>query len=588
MNLKSLIDLNTKYKIQSSTFSQLFQGSTQEEKDKKNVIIYLPEPEALSGIGFVDLYRKKGIIGNVLSFPIYSFFNRKYNAKDYIRDFRLKNPGIQLLSNIKNKRSDKKVDVIDLTILSKLFYSLSGTQSKFKLTLELIKYINTLLKENDISLKTDNVYLFYNGTSESPNLFINLVYKLFMKNGMRFPVKDFEVTSIIGFHSFTEKDKKFQELYALTKIDPKDKNKEITEKKHLLKIGTFNSYKKEVLDLPNDELNVDETTPLDSEGNKTIQHKEDLKTKIEGIVEKTEDSSNNKLSEDITNQTGKEDIHNLDDKSLDDVYIYINSLLEYPEYKEKFKEANEDISKFIEMVFKDDKKFIKKVQKFSSFLDEINSKYNGKIKLNRNNVNKLSDMYYDPIDILGRDDLNVYNKQKTEFGEVLDEAMFDLIKSIEKDKEAGLRVESIKTEIIDTNKDRLKVYKIKIKNIKNPSQRTYTKEIYLPYPVKDKYIKIGGNSYIMINQFYAKPILKVKPNLVRLYTHFNTTACSLNTHKINSKEDMKDYIKSFYKTLGKKIKEMDYQDPEKLSSTLAKYDINPVRILSNHKIKIEG
>jgi len=592
MNLSDIIELNSPYKINDTTFAQLFKGKDKNQaknnsEKKKNVIIYLPEPEAQTGIDFINTYRKKGVFSNrVLLFQIYTFFNRKFNAQEYIKEFRQKNPSIQpTVSFKKGSPADaNKVDVIDLTMLSHLWYSLAGTQSKFKLIDELLNYISKLLKENDISLETHNIYLFYNGNEKSSNYIATLLYKLFRKNGMKYPVDKFPVTSWIGYFPFIEKDKKMATIFSITKRDPRD------ETKHVLKIGVYNMYEKEVLNASIEELQQlqDEISPLGSEKehkeNQSERSKERLKEKITQVVEA---QKNDKKDKELSKITGKDNINSTEKESLDDIYKYINNITNSDEFKEIQKEKGTlDFKETLREIYKDDKSFNKVLDKFEKYIDELNIKYNGKVYLNESLVKKTSDIYYDPLKVLGRTDLNVYNKQKTEFTEILDNAIYDLIYSIERDKEAGIKILDISTEIIDTNKSRYKIYKVKMKNTEGGKKEVYSEEIHVPVPVKDKYIKIGGNDYIMINQFYPKPILKVKPNVVRLYTHYNTTSVTLKNHKIQETSDMKDYILEFYRILDKKTKR-EFQNTQEVERVLEKYNINPVRTLANQKIEIK-
>ena len=95
------------------------------------------------------------------------------------------------------------------------------------------------------------------------------------------------------------------------------------------------------------------------------------------------------------------------------------------------------------------------------------------------------------MEIVKIDEFSVYKKQKTEFDEALDQSMFDLIRSIELDDEAGIKIKNIDVSVVDTNKSRFKVYKMTIKNTKFGKTTEYTKSIKVPYPIKGKYLKIS-------------------------------------------------------------------------------------------------
>jgi len=117
-------------------------------------------------------------------------------------------------------------------------------------------------------------------------------------------------------------------------------------------------------------------------------------------------------------------------------------------------------------------------------------------------------------------------------------------------KELDIKILGVRQEITDTNRDRFKTYKIKLQHKKFGYTKPYTVSFHVPIPSKGKYLKIGGNDYIMINQFFSKPIVKVSPKMIRLYTHFSTLAVHLKQHIINTD----DNIDEMYKRLGNAVK----------------------------------
>jgi len=227
----------------------------------------------------------------------------------------------------------------------------------------------------------------------------------------------------------------------------------------------------------------------------------------------------------------------------------------------------------------------KKYHKILNSLEELNMKYNGAIKVNRDLVKSTADTYFDPVSVLKIDTFHSYNKQQTEFDEVLDEAMFDLFKSLEQDPKAGIKVQDIKIKIEDNFKSRFKIYKIKIKNTKFGYKKPYDIELKVPYPVNGKYMKLDGINYIMSNQFFPRPILKTDPDKVKIYTHFGTAAVELKGTNLSKTSDFDRLQQEFLKILTElKVlqgtKNLSTEEVELLKEEFNIPDINPKLIFN--------
>ncbi len=225
---------------------------------------------------------------------------------------------------------------------------------------------------------------------------------------------------------------------------------------------------------------------------------------------------------------------------------------------------------------KTEKKIEKTIKDITTHLVELNKKYNGVVEINEKSIDRASKNFYKPLDIVGFKDFSAYKKQETEFGDNLDQAMFDLLKSIEMDKDLDIRVLNIQTKITDTNRDRLKTYKIKIQHKKFGHTKPYTISLHVPIPSKGKYLKIGGNDYIMINQFYSKPVIKVSPKMVRVYTQWATCSVSLKHHSLNDTEGFKDTLHNLSLTLkhAKKLKKTPQKlENDEIDSIIKKWDL---------------
>jgi hypothetical protein len=191
-----------------------------------------------------------------------------------------------------------------------------------------------------------------------------------------------------------------------------------------------------------------------------------------------------------------------------------------------------------------DKKAEKLIKDVIDEYNKLNKEYNGAIELNENIVNKSSDTFYKPLDIIGFKEFYAYGKQEREFWENLDQTMYDLFKSIEKEG-VGIKVLSIKTEITDNQRDRYKTYVLKLQNKGFGKSKPYTVKMHVPIPSKGKYIKMGGNDYIMINQFFPKPVIKISPKTVRVYTQFAPSTIHLKHSSLSDLDSMGDVLENF-------------------------------------------
>ena len=203
----------------------------------------------------------------------------------------------------------------------------------------------------------------------------------------------------------------------------------------------------------------------------------------------------------------------------------------------------------------------KKYQKELEIIKELNKKYNGAIEVQESLIKKQKN-YFDVLKLIGFDTFHSYNRQQTEFDEVLDETMFDLFKSLENDPEIGVKVLEVKISFEDNYKSRYKIYTVKIKNTKFGYKKPYEIKLQVPYPEKGKYLKIDNVNYIMSNQFFPKPIIKVDPETVRIYTHFSTAAIQLKGTTLSTNSDYHRFKTEFLKILAElKIKNTHKQLP---------------------------
>lgn len=203
-------------------------------------------------------------------------------------------------------------------------------------------------------------------------------------------------------------------------------------------------------------------------------------------------------------------------------------------------------------------------------IERINQVYNGAV-LFKDIESNLVKQVFQPGNIVGLEEISSINKQKTEMFEKMDENIRDLTEAFTQDPDIKIKVLDIKSKLVETNKDRFIEYSVKIQHDYGiATKKPYNIIFRVPAPIDDKYIKIGGNNYIMIQQLFPKPIQKVSNTVARLYTHYNTTSVILKGSTLETK-DFKVIEKEFIDRLVQSkllqkanIQELDTKTKEKL------------------------
>lgn len=209
-------------------------------------------------------------------------------------------------------------------------------------------------------------------------------------------------------------------------------------------------------------------------------------------------------------------------------------------------------------------------QQIVDTIERINQVYNGAVLFKDIEPNLVKQVFQ-PGNIVGLEEISSINKQKTEMFEKMDENIRDLTEAFSQDPDIKIKVLDIKSKLVETNKDRFIEYSVKIQHDYGiATKKPYNIIFRVPAPIDDKYIKIGGNNYIMIQQLFPKPIQKVSNTVARLYTHYNTTSVILKGSTLETK-DFKVIEKEFIdglvqsKLLQKSnIQELDTETKEKL------------------------
>jgi len=140
-----------------------------------------------------------------------------------------------------------------------------------------------------------------------------------------------------------------------------------------------------------------------------------------------------------------------------------------------------------------------------------------------------------PADIIPQDmTISGINRHQFEYKDVLDSSVKDLFKSLTTKRDTPIQVRKIKSEIIRDNKNSFTVYTITLQNTSGGETEPYDVTIKLPALVNDKYLLLGGKTYMPLTQQFLKPIVKDKKNEVRFLTQFNTDTMRIRnaTHTI--------------------------------------------------------
>jgi len=542
MKIDQLLLLNQPYKFKTSMAPALF-------SEEETLIIYIPENGA-EGKDFANLLRKKNIFNEFQILPLYKFMNRRIQSTDYIKEFRLLNPNIKIVPEFKTFVKGR-VNVIDLTQLTELYNGLSMNLSKIKVTKDYLSLINEFIDGTKKKFPKIKIFMMIEAT-ENLN-FIDNLFKIARKNSFKFNKEEIKVD---GGFVFLKDEKDENKLYPLLMANNSEKEKTL-----IFKINVFNNLLKDLKVDSN--YSIDTITP--EEKKKVIK---DEIVKIAGKINNKSDTSSTKNTGEILKNLNKNK-----EELIDEIYNLTHSVdLEGKTVAEKIKKLFKGET---------DKKIINQVTFLNNYLNELNRKFNGSLKINENLLKESSDIYFKPENIVKLTDLTGYRKQETEFNEVLDASMKDLFKSVEKDKEANVSLVNVKSEIFDTNSSRFKKYIITFKNNDTENKEVYDQTILVPYPTKGKYLKLNGVNYIMANQFFSKPILKIKPNLVRLYTQYSTFSVTLKTHAINEIDDIEKIFKNLLKE-DKRIK-INYCDVAKLEDIKSDYDLD-IDLMNINKI----
>ena len=478
------------------------------------------------------------VIPNIIS----NFLGKKLSAQKHYADMKKALPNYIYTRIPNSKYRGEKTSIFDLTAMMTDIINLSKTRSKkivMDSFLELIEKIS-----NDYPKELTKTLFIYgdNKLSAYEADFLQLINYYFKLNGNRVKT-NFE--SIVYFMN--------KQYYPLTlqELD-QDGNKHLKLNLTMMSLVIANKEKNSKNEA---EINV---IDIESEHNTSLTKLDDLRTEINKLASDMDDKEDD-VKKDIVNK----------------IKILIN--------KESSLSGTFEDKLHQLYNLTDQKQHVKTVLDLH---DEVNDKYNGLIDVN---IPKTG--VFDDQELVGLKTLSSFNKQYKELMENVDEDIVSTItEALTNDPDIDIKILGIKKEIIDDNKNRYKSFKVKIqhKEFGNTTSSPYELEFRTPVVVNDKYVKLGGNNYIMISQLFPQPIVKVQSNLVRLFTNFSISHVELKNTKLNAKTDFKEVEQTLVnqlKALGKVKQDESFSNKSK-DEIGSKYGIKDLELFGYKKLEI--
>ncbi len=517
-------------------------------------LIYFPELPN-QGTSLINMYRKKGYWNYVIIPKTFSFLGHKILTNNYYKDFKKEIPQVRIQRRFMKGDGGPRSVVVDLTPLSESFAAFAKSRSKKMLMEAFIKLIESFALDNK-TITGKDIYLIIDGhNTESQDTIKSLLYYSRL-NSNKLRIKN--VNGII--------------LYGSKRFWPMTTEESDKDGKYLkVNINILARYMKEV---HSEDIETKVETPKES--------RENTRSVVEQLYKSHIGRKTVTATKMYTDKESRDKENVIEENPLEMIKAEVlqNPNIQGKGFEQKlsnlFKEEPDTTPGEKKEKLKQDSKIPKMVKTISENLKELNKQYNGVVELDENAIDRNANSFYKPLDIIGFKDFHAYGKQKSEFGENLDQSMFDLIKSIETDKKLGIKVLNIKTSITDTYKDRMKTYTIKLQHKKFGYPKPYTVKFHVPIPSLGKYLKVNGDSYIMVNQFYSKPVIKISPKMVRVYTHYSTCAIKLKHHALDDDKGVDAMLEKFGDTLkhGKKLKSKPViLDKEQVVALKDKYDL---------------
>lgn len=524
-------------------------------------------------------YQNVNTFDNIIVPKFLTILNKKIVNTNYIKETKKKIPN--LTNVLKKIRIHKNHNIMDFTTIQPEIISRLNTGSKIKISENLFNTFNKAcidfdnnitIRGSKLEAKERKTYLFiYNNINKGSivdttilemieyyfrlhnfNIETNLDGILYCINNKYFPLTFIENVNI---------NSKVKSIY---------KNNLHFNRQMLTQIHTF------IENFTINDINIKDTNNTNNDTNDSNNDSMDLNTLKVKIMEIVNDNTIPNKEIPIKELIQKTNDVNLLDLDFEEKVKYIFKDL-YDDSK-----TTKDINVTVEDID------AKKLDKIKDEYKKVLETYHGSKTIKINN----KDRVFKAEEIVGMTTLSGYDRQKQELKDNVDIKMIDLFKSLENDKDINIKIKDIKIGLVDEYNNRYKLYKARIEhpNFGKTFNKPYELQLKVPYTIEDKYIKINGNNYIMINQLFPKPLHKINQNLVRLYTHFNTGSffiansansensiqelennTILNLKKLSSEKNSNITITTEHFTNEEKINYIDKYNFPKLSFMTFKY-----------------
>jgi len=513
-----------------------------------------------------------------------TILGKKILNTKYYSEIKRDKPNFKI-SKVLKLQDAKKTNIFDMSHFSNYFLELLNEHSQKMVQEKLFNSFHSILKDfKKFNSSNKNYLIIYNDPSQESggSHFIDFFEYISQLNANKI------TTSFDGiFYSIND-------FYYQVAIK---ENKESKSKKE--NDNSKEDSKNELIFVRNNLKMIKKIVQgsLNTEKLDNFSSEKDVQLALE---DKTQEIKINKIREDIIQLTKKLD--NPDEKKKNEKLIS-NLLIDndselntIEEIKNKVKEyknisgSTEDFeSSLKKLINNKETNSSTKTDKITQKNKDIQKEYIGMIDLilsKKENMNRVFNMN----NVTGIDHVNGYDRQRTEFKKHIDNELKDMFLNFEADSKLNLKILEFKpSNIKDDNKNIYKEYSVKVqhKDFGKTYSKPYTIKFKVPVPQIDKYFKLNGQHYILINQIYPKPIIKVNQNLARLHTMYtNTTAYEIKKSKLDN-EDFKfietDFISELQKDKSTSIEKLDNDIKEDL---IDKYEL-PLDFINFQYAKIQ-
>lgn len=498
-----------------------------------------------------------------------TILGKKIVSTYYYKAFRNAQPRFKVQKNLKIQDT-KKTQVFDMSHFSNDFIELINSQSQKLVTDKLFSSFNSIIKDFKKTSSGKNFLAVYCDVNQnvSGSHFSEVFEYMSQLNANKLK------TDLDGIFYIVDK-----YYYPIAIKDEKSKKPELTFLKNNIKLvqkiidGMIDKNIGAISNVDQiEDILEDKTTEIKS--NQIRQDIIDLsKTLNDSGTPGT--SKNKQGSTSIKNMMTEEES---DLKTIDDIKAKVAEYKTLHGTNISFEETLKEI--FNKPIKKEDQKTkdknLKDISKISESDKEIQKQYAGQINLILSTREK-QNRVFNSNNITGLTEANGYDRQRTEFKDHIDNELKEMFMHFEADPKLNLKVLDFKaSNIIDDDRNRYKEYSIKVqhKNFGKTKSSPYTIKFKVPVPQNDKYFKLNGQQYILINQIYPKPIIKVNQHLARLHTmHTNTAAFEIKKSKLDNEDYKyleKDFIAELLKDKNTKIQEFDNDIKDR---TIEKYNL---------------